>query len=75
MAVNERKEKNGLIEKLKDDFKSGIKIIAAACVTVLFLFFIYQILTPPVVYGEGLAFNNMTVTREEGGILLTGEIV
>ena len=68
-------DKTSFLSKVKNDFKTGFKVIIATCATILFLFFIYQFLTPPVVYGEGLAFNKMTVTREEGGVRLTGEVV
>lgn len=68
-------ENSSFIFKLKNDFKSGIKTIAAACVTILFLYFSYSLLTPSVIYGEGLAFNDMVILQEAENYVLTGEIV
>lgn len=54
---------------------SALKVAGASCITVLFLFFIYQILQPSLVMGEGLAFNDMMIEQTQEGLILTGEIV
>lgn len=54
---------------------SGVKVAAASCVTVLFMFFGYQMFKPTLIMGEGLAFNDIAVERTEEGLILSGEIV
>lgn len=60
---------------LKSDFTKGFKVVAAACVSVLFAFFAYEFFKPSLIQGEGLAFNEMHIERTEHGIILTGEVV
>ena len=69
------KKSIGFLSILKKDFVHGFKIITGTCAIILILFFAYQYFTPQLIYGEGLAFNNMVVENINGEMVLSGEIV
>ncbi len=69
------KDELSLIGKIKRDFTQGYAIIGGAFIVVLIGFFIYQFMTPRLVMGEGLAFDNIMIERDGSNLLIIGAIV
>lgn len=68
-------DKELLLDKIKSDFTNGYKVIAGVFFIIIIGFFIYRALTPPLVMGQGLAFDNVAIERKEDQLIVTGEIV
>ena len=69
-------EKENLLQTILLDFREGMIVIALTCAVVIAGYVgISMMLSPALIYGQGLAFNDMKVERSEGGVIVTGEIV
>ena len=68
-------EKVSFLEKIKNDFVFGYKIIALTFLLVIAGFAIYKFITPTVIMGVGLAFDNITLERNGENLIMNGEIV
>ena len=68
------KTKNG-IKSVLSDIIEGYKVIAAFAILIIAGYFAYQAINPPLIVGQGLAFDNIIITREGQTIDLKGDIV
>ena len=75
VANNDDSSKQSFLDKIKQDFTQGYKIIGGVCALVLIAFFIYKFLTPSLIIGQGLAFDNIAIERDGTTLNVTGEIV
>lgn len=63
------------LDKIKNDFATGYKVIGGMCFLVVLSFFVYYMATPPLIVGQGLAFDNIVIERQDDSIIMTGNIV
>ena len=64
-----------LLDKIKHDFTNGYKVIAGVCCIVILGFFAYRMMMTPLVMGQGLAFDNVSIDRQGDELIVTGDIV
>lgn len=60
---------------LKKDFAEGKILIAIGFCVVIALFMGYRMMFPPLIMGQGLAFDSVSVSREGHNMTVTGQIV
>lgn len=74
---SEKADKEGnLVNKVKKDFTQGYFVILAAFAFILFGFVGYKMLfSQSITMGQGLAFNNVEIIREDKSVTVSGEIV
>jgi predicted Zn finger-like uncharacterized protein len=61
---------------LKHDLTEGKKVVLSSFATVLIVFLIIQLFSSsPLIIGQGLAFHNIIIEREQGILIISGEIV
>lgn len=72
-STDDKKSKNS--KGFLTDFTEGYKIITAFAALVVIGYFAFQFMNPPIIMGQGLAFDNVTIYREGKSIKLTGDIV
>jgi predicted Zn finger-like uncharacterized protein len=70
-----KNDKTSFFNRIKQDFQQGYVLIGGVFALVLIAFFTYKFLTPSIVIGQGLAFDNITIERDGTTLTLNGEIV
>ncbi len=74
-APKANKPRGTMVETLKNDFSNGRAVIIATTVIIIGLFFIYNAMKPSLIIGQGLAFDQITITRADEATVITGNIV
>ena len=70
-----KKESNAVFATLKNDFTKGSTVVGIGFILVLAVYFLYQFLTPSMVMGQGVAFDQVTIEREGDDLIVSGHIV
>ena len=73
--ADEDKPQNRYVQAVKNEIVTGYKSILLGLFIVLFGYWIYLALSPGIIMGQGLTFNNVEITREGGTMRVRGEIV
>lgn len=69
--VEKKSDKKGFLS----DFTEGYKVIGAFAALVIVGYFVIQFISPALVIGQGLALDNISISREGQNIAIKGDVV
>lgn len=74
--IKKPKTDQSVSNMLKTDVTEGKFVVLIGFAIILALFFVYKFMTPSMIVGQGIAFNNIVVDQgEHGTMVIKGEIV
>ena len=74
-SKHKNESQGGIFEKIKGDFANGRIVIVVTTAIIVGLFFIYGAMQTPLIMAQGLAFDQITITRTDNVAIVTGNIV